>query len=394
MFHELVSHNDDIRRLLEKGYAVSFNSNMLLIRDIPYLDGEKKLRIGALLSKLKFIDQYRVQQEDHQVYFAGSPPHEVTGQAIANLGGGPVSIPLDASCSDVVIERSFSNKPIAGNGYADLFEKIESYVRIISGPAILLFGANPFTFRVVESPEEDSVFKFRDTLTSRAEISDLSRLLADDVVAVIGLGGSGAYELDYLVKSPVKEVRAFDHDSYYVHNAFRSPGRLDPLELGRSKVEVLLTRYENFRHGLVPFEKFVDETCSADFDGVTFAFVSVDKGSARKAIFQLLSKLKIPFIDVGMGIHRTGVPLSGMLRVTYYPADRATEFIEQGYADLSDAEDDIYRSNIQIAELNAMNAALAITRFKQIRGFYLEGQAHTNLLLDITDFQTGGVGSE
>jgi hypothetical protein len=39
------------------------------------------------------------------------------------------------------------------------------------------------------------VFKFQDTLTSRAEIGDLSALFKDDVVALIGLGGTGAYVL-------------------------------------------------------------------------------------------------------------------------------------------------------------------------------------------------------
>ena len=51
---------------------------------------------------------------------------------------------------------------------------------------------------------------FQDTLTSRAEITDLSAKFKDDVVAVIGLGGTGAYVLDFLVKTPVKEIRAFD----------------------------------------------------------------------------------------------------------------------------------------------------------------------------------------
>ena len=43
----------------------------------------------------------------------------------------------------------------------------------------------------VEITLEDSVFKFQDTLTSRAEILDLSAQFRDDVVAVIGLGGTG-----------------------------------------------------------------------------------------------------------------------------------------------------------------------------------------------------------
>ena len=38
MLRELANHNDDIRRLLEKGYALAFDSNYLIVRDVPYLN--------------------------------------------------------------------------------------------------------------------------------------------------------------------------------------------------------------------------------------------------------------------------------------------------------------------------------------------------------------------
>ena len=67
MFQKLVSHNDDIRRLVDKGYAVAFDSIYLVVRDIAYLDNECKLQVGAFVTKLEFIDQNRVTQQDHQV---------------------------------------------------------------------------------------------------------------------------------------------------------------------------------------------------------------------------------------------------------------------------------------------------------------------------------------
>jgi len=194
-----------------------------------------------------------------------------------------------------VVQRSFSNKPTTTGKFQDFFDKIESYVAIISGPAIELHKANPYTFRIANEVGNDSVFKFHDTLTSRAEITDLSAKFANDVVAIIGLGGTGAYLLDFLVKTPVREIRAFDFDVYHVHNAFRSPGRLEETELGKPKTEVYRGRYEKFRHGLKVERKYIDSSSAADLEGVTFAFVSVDKGSARKGIFDLLIALKIPF---------------------------------------------------------------------------------------------------
>ena len=88
MLQRLASHNDDLRRLVEKGYAVAFDSNHLVVRDIPYLDSEGELQTGAIVAKLEFIDQVRVAQTDHQVYFAGSVPYGLDENPIPNLGWG------------------------------------------------------------------------------------------------------------------------------------------------------------------------------------------------------------------------------------------------------------------------------------------------------------------
>lgn len=385
MFRKLVSRNDDLGRLVDKGYAVAFDSNCLIVRDIPYLDGGGGLCWGAIVAKLVFVDREQVQQDDHQVYFAGAHPHGLDGSPIANLGGGTATIQLTEAHADVVVQRSFSNKPVPAGKFGDFFEKIESYVSIISGPAIERFGANPLTFRSNEAVAEHPIFKFQDTLTSRAQIGDLAARVENDVVAVIGLGGTGAHLLDGLIKSPVREIRAFDGDIFHVHTSFRSPGRLNESELGRPKADVYRDRYENYRHGLRIEETFIDENSQAELDGVTFAFVCVDKGSSRAAIFELLISLGIPFIDVGMGLKRKGGSLNGMLRVTYYSAEDADEMRRRNLAELSDAPENLYRANIQIGELNALNACLALIRYKQIRGFYHEEESVKHLLFEIGD---------
>lgn len=384
MLIELANHNDDIRRLLEKGYALRYDSGYLVVRDIPYLDAQKALQVGAIVTKLVFIDKVRVQQQDHQVFFAGSAPHGLDGQPVPNLGGGAASLPL--SKTDVVVERSFSNKPPPGH-FPDFFAKIEHYLNLISGPAMNLHGYNPFTFRVDHDVVADSVFKFQDTMTSRAEIGDLAARFKDEVVAIIGLGGTGCYLLDFLVKTPVKEIRGFDGDFYYVHNAYRSPGYLDEQDLGKAKAEVYQRRYDNFRKNLKLEKKYIDRTSAADLEGVTFAFVCVDKGSARAEIFELLISLGIPFIDVGMGLNRKEGPLAGTLRATYFPPDKAAQVRDMQLAELADHPDDVYRAQVQISELNAMNACLAVIRYKQLRAFYLDKQAPFHMLFDTAELK-------
>lgn len=385
MFHQLVNHNDDIKRLVEKGYAIAFDSNYLIVRDIPYLDSERKLQFGAIVTKLVFVDENRIMQDDHQIFFSGAIPFGIDGKPVPNLGGGNTQLTLSDACKDVVVQRSFSNKPLNTGKFQDFFEKIESYVGIISGPAMELYNADPLTFRAVEEVVSDKIFKYHDTLTSRAEISDLAGRLKDDVIAVIGLGGTGAYVLDFLVKTPVREIISFDLDPFFVHNAFRSPGKIDTKDFGKTKAEVYKARYKNFRNGLSFNSKFLDDTCTNDLDGVTFAFVCVDMGQSRSKIFDLLIAKGISFIDVGMGLNRKASSLNGMLRVTYYSSENYNKVRDKGLSPEKDIQDDIYKTNIQIGELNALNACLAVIKFKQIRGFYFDEHPKYNIVFEIGD---------
>ena len=386
MFHELASHNEDIKCLLEIGYAITEDHGYLVIRDIPYLDNNGQNQTGAIVTKLVDIDGKKVKQDNHQIFFAGSDPYQVDGTPINGLAGRPAQLALGAS-PDVVVQRSFSNKPDCGY-FINFFEKIQSYVGIISGPAREKYGATPYTFRLVEETPSQSVFKFRDTLTSRAQIVDLSSKFADDVVAVIGLGGTGSYVLDFLVKTPVKEIRGFDLDDFHMHTAYRSPGRLEESELGKRKAEVYQSRYENFRLGLSLQPKYIDAQSEDSLRGVTFAFVCVDKGSSRAGIFDLLVAKRIPFIDVGMGLNRTRGPINGMLRATYYSVEDFQRLRDMDLAELADHPDDEYRVHIQISELNALNAALAVTKYKQLRGFYFEDESLNSLVFEVGDLKT------
>lgn len=388
MFQKLVNHNDDIKRLVDKGYAVGFDSNYMIVRDIPYLDAQGSECWGAIVTKLVATDQDHVIQDDHQIFFAGSSPYNTDGTAIANLSDRPTALGLSEAAADVAVQRQFSNKPrIDGQlvGFNSFFDKIESYVSIISGPARAKFGSNWLTYRSVEKVANDSVFKIHDTMTSRAEITALSAKFKDEVIAIIGLGGTGAYILDFMVKTPVKEIRGFDLDPFHVHNAFRSPGRFEDGEFKRSKADVYQTRYDNFRHGLTLKTKFIDASCASDFDGVTFAFVCVDKGSSRAGIFEVLMAKGIPFIDVGMGLNRKRGPLAGMMRATYYDPANAQAVKDKGFSELSDRPNDEYRVNIQIGELNALNATLAVIKYKKLKGFYIETNPDFNFLFDLSD---------
>ena len=385
MFQKLVSRNPDLARLVERGYAVAFDPGHLIVRDIPYLNADGALQWGAIVAKFDAVNREIVQQNDHQIYFAGSHPHDLDGRPISNLGGGPTTTALAPEHADVVVERSFSNKPKQGGKFADHFAKVESYVAIIAGPAIERHDASPYTCRVDQTTVEDPIFKFQDTLTSRAGIAELNEGFADEKIAIIGLGGTGSYVLDYAVKARIPLIVGFDGDDFHVHNAYRSPGKLSEEELGLPKAEVYQRRYGPFRHGLSLKKTYITCDSAEEFEGVTFAFVCVDKGSARDEIFDLLIALKIQFIDVGMGLKRKDGPVNGMMRTTYYETGQAAALKTKGLAETSDAADNLYRDNIQIAELNALNASIAMIRYKQLRLFYRSDSQPIHILFEIAD---------
>lgn len=72
-----------------------------------------------------------------------------------------------------------------------------------------------------------------------------------------------------------------------------------------------------------------------------------------------------------------------MLRATYYSAEDGARVKDKRLAELSDQPDDLYRTNIQIGELNSLNAALAVIRYKQLRGFYFEELPYYHQLFEI-----------
>ena len=129
MFGLLVNHNEDLSRLVKKGYALGFDSNHLVVRDIPYLDEKGELHWGAIVSKMVSEDNVHFQLHNHEIWFCGSHPHYADGKRIPNLGGGETTLTLEAE--DLIVQRSFSNKHT--NGYVDFFDKINSYMSMISG---------------------------------------------------------------------------------------------------------------------------------------------------------------------------------------------------------------------------------------------------------------------
>ena len=58
------------------------------------------------------------------------------------------------------------------------------------------------------------MFHYVDTATSRAGIVAITEKLSRSEIGIIGLGGTGAYILDLVPKTPVREIHLFDGDEF------------------------------------------------------------------------------------------------------------------------------------------------------------------------------------
>ena len=85
-----------------------------------------------------------------------------------------------------------------------------------------------------------------------------------------------------------------------------------------------------------------------------------------------------------MGLELIDGSLGGILRVTASTPEKR-DHVHQGRISFTGGgPDDIYSSNIQVADLNALNALMAVIKWKKIRGFYrdLKREHHSTYTTD------------
>lgn len=379
----LISRSHDLRQLQIEGYAVEVTGGYLLVHDVPYVTSTRVVQRGTLISTLDLADDVTVRPTTHVVYFTGEQPCHLDGSPIAQVAHGTEVSEL---LPGLVVQRSFSNKPAAG--YANYLEKMTRYIEILSHPAQALDpGATARTFRVILTEDQESPFSFVDTATSRAGVGAYAAKLERLRLAIVGLGGTGSYVLDLVAKAPVGEIHLYDGDPFLQHNAFRSPGAvgIGELEAQINKATLFAHRYGQMKRGVVAHPYYVMEENARELQGYDFVFVCVDDGDARRLVVETLVNYAVPFADVGMGLFKSDAGLGGVLRVTSGTPRRQEHLLKGQRIPFGGADaNNEYSRNIQIAELNALNAALAVVRWKKHVGFYLdlEGEHHTTYTLD------------
>ena len=104
--------------------------------------------------------------------------------------------------------------------------------------------------------------------------------------------------------------------------------------------------------------------------GMDFIFLAIDKAAVRNEIAHFLIQNNKKFVNSGIGVSLREGGLAGIIRVSYGEPGHYQDLNDTFDATNEAGEDDIYRDNIQIAELNAFAAMESVFRWKQSLGFY------------------------
>jgi len=383
MSNKLVNRNPDLKRLRDEGFEIEVRGGHLIAHHIPYVNSNREVKIGKLISTLELNNDVVLKPNTHQIYFMGEHPCNNDGSILAAIFH---SVPNQKLFDDIILNQYFSNKP--PYGYENYYDKVTRYIELIIAPAKSIdptVTAN--TFKVIECSEDESVFHYLDSNSSRANINFINEKFKGQRIGIIGLGGTGSYILDLVAKTHVEEILLFDSDEFLMHNAFRAPGAatIETLNAQHKKVDYFAAIYSNLRRGIIPHAEKITEQNIELLKGLSFVFICVDSNIARGMIISNLLSFCIPFIDVGLGVEIKNDSLCAILRATLGTAVKHDHLKER--IGTVDADDNDYSTNIQIADLNAMNALMAVLKWKRLFGFYKDLKEEHNITYDVNTGQ-------
>ncbi len=382
----LVRNSPDLARLVKDGFAVRIVNGFLVIGDVPYVDDSGQVQRGSFLCPLDLAGATTAPPATHIMCFVGGTPRDHDGKPIEGLVNDGVE--RWSAAPDLTATCGFSQKP--EGGYKDFYEKVTYYTAmVISAAQAVDPSVHPYRFMPMQTDEDDGVFVYVDTFSSRAGITELNDLLALEKIVIVGLGGTGAHILDGMVKTPAQTIHIYDGDFFRSHNAFRAPGAagLDNLEAGLMKVEYFNRMYSVMRRGIVSHPVNVTADNAAELLDASFVFLALDTGPDKKAIVEALVENGIPFIDTGVGLSNDAGGIAGQIRITTSTPGRSDHIARDRLISYFAGADAEYDTNLQVDEINAITAKLAIMRYKKWLHFYadVEGECHTVFVVNSGD---------
>ena len=376
-----MSHKDILTTFSEQvGFALEVESNVVRAVGVPCLlvggavgtctieksydseSGKPNDQIGGAVHGVRILLN---GEHDGRVYHADGNP---IGSCIASD---------EKTWSHISIKKGGQGSPEEDKSACDL---VHRYAKQIVG-AVAAADCYETTFLTKRDP-----FKILNTFEARAAIGPVQDRIRDQRIAIIGLGGTGAYILDLIAKTPVKEIHLLDADVVDWHNLMRAPGAPTDVEIESLrdarllKVDYYRSKYASLRDGIHAHSVRVDNPnvfieFLAEYP-VDYAFVCIDQrkdadSPRQDAVYCALSEAKIPFIDSGVSITLEDHAVRGAVTTSTYSAG---SLAWKDAIPNARVEGNLpgYR-NIQLPEVNALAASLAVMEWRRRTEQYVSG---------------------
>ena len=358
--------DDTIKELnSKKGLSCIKEGNLLIVEGICYLDNALKPRTDGVF--VEELDSSFLMR-DHTLRFKGEKPFKKNGGSFSFVK------PNEGNFANGLKTQYFlSKKPVSEN-FLSIVTKIEFYRKEFLSEVLDKYP----DFNPGECSKDSHNPAKLDLQTNYSylgyyNLQDVSKKLEKLKIGIIGVGGTGSHILDMVSKTPVKEIHIFDKDTITKRNFFRIPGGLYKKEYeDMQKVEFFKHVYENLGSGTInAYSQDVNDQNLDILSDLDFVFISIDRPEEKRKIIDFLKKKKKTFIDVGMGVLKDDKSLSldaALRTVACVPNDYTKlEEIHTNCRSGGSAYD-----HAQIIELNALQASLAVIKWKKIYGFYTD----------------------
>ena len=293
--------------------------------------------------------------------------------------GNPIGAYLDGddkSWSDISVRKGSQDRPEDDESARD---SVYRYAKRIVGAVAAFDPAKTTSFSQPEEP-----FKIPNAFEARAGIGPVQNRIRDQRIAIIGLGGTGAYVLDLIAKTPVPQIHLLDSDHFGWHTFIRAPGAPteDEIECQKgkawSKVAYYRAKYDALRNGIHAHAVRVEDSAwLAKFlseHPVDYAFVCIDQRAGsdsprQDVVYAALTEAGIPFIDSGISITVENDSIRGAVTTSAYDAG-SLEW-QNAIPNARIASNAPGYRNVQLPEVNALAAALTVMEWRRRTGQYV-----------------------
>ncbi len=265
---------------------------------------------------------------------------------------------------------------LKGREYEDAWEALNSYVKQIYA---LFLGGSASRGEAAPRP-----YAF-DVLGDQLPVSvEWRGLVAQERVALVGLGGVGAWIADFVVKAGPREVHGWDYDCIEPKNILRMPGGLDPnVWIGRPKADWFKETYSLIHTNVHGHNaRVLPENVHAAIEGTTFAFVAVDDAHDRMMVCDALASAGVPFVVAGLSPVRKDKRVTVSMRIV--TAHVGVSSWRDAVPQVGQAGQDDYGS-LDLPDVYSMAAGWAIQSWRKMRGQFWQEQREECLDYSATD---------